>query len=100
APVRPDAGRALRVPGRRAARTGCSKPGVTKFSGRARRCLFRARPPPGGDLLRLDGGGDLRQQEAARLLTETHVRGSPGATARRRSAPARGGDSGVTAAEW
>ena len=34
-------------------------------------------------LLRLDGDGDLRQQEAARLLTETHVRGSPGATARR-----------------
>lgn len=35
-------------------------------------------------LLRLDRGGDLRQQEAARLLTETHVRGSPGAMARRR----------------
>ena len=34
-------------------------------------------------LLRLDGGGDLRQQEAARLLTKSHVRGSPGATARR-----------------
>jgi hypothetical protein len=35
-------------------------------------------------LLRLDGDSDLRQQEAARLLTKSHVRGSPGATARRR----------------